>query len=336
MFTREALISPERKMTEKKNYIPAFEIEIRELERTILEDYAKGRVIDRLEPFTQPDGAVIEELIEKLFRVVFPGYFSDHTYRIFNLRNSISNLLEDIAHHLSEQVTTALRSRGESDERSSRSCAERITAVFLSRLPQVREAADSDLSAAFDGDPAAGSREEIIISYPGLYATTVQRLAHALYELDVPLIPRIMAEYAHNRTGIDIHPGAVIGRRFFIDHGTGIVIGETSVIGDNVKIYQGVTLGALSTRAGQRLHGVKRHPTIEDNVTIYAGASILGGETVIGHDSIIGSNAFITRSIEPGTRVSVSNRELRFRNESGEKPSPAREESTGDVWCYTI
>ena len=323
-------------MSEKKTYIPAFEIEIQELERAILEDYGRGRVIDRLELFTQPDGAVIEELIEKLFRVVFPGYFRDHTYRIFNLRNSISNLLEDIAHHLSEQTAIALRSGG-MDEKKVRSEAERITAEFLSRIPEVREAADMDLSAAFDGDPAAGSREEIIISYPGLYATTVQRLAHVLYELNVPLIPRIMAEYAHNRTGIDIHPGARIGSRFFIDHGTGIVIGETSVIGDNVKIYQGVTLGALSTREGQRAHGKKRHPTIENNVTIYAGASILGGDTVIGHDSIIGSNAFITRSVEPGTRVSVSNRELQFRSGgSPAKPEAEPAKSGGDTWCYII
>lgn len=323
-------------MTEKKTYVPAFEIEIQELERTILEDYGRGRVIDRLELFTQPDGAVIEDLIEKLFRVVFPGFFRDHTYRIFNLRNSISNLLEDIAHHLSEQTAIALRFAG-TDEKKAPAEAERITAEFLSKLPEVREAADQDLSAAFDGDPAAGSREEIIISYPGLYATTVQRLAHVLYLENVPLIPRIMTEYAHNKTGIDIHPGASIGRNFFIDHGTGIVIGETTVIGDNVKIYQGVTIGALSTRGGQRLHGQKRHPTIEDNVTIYAGASILGGDTVIGHDSIIGSNAFITRSVEPGTRVSVKNQELQFKNgehaSEKEKPAASREDA---AWCYII
>ncbi len=324
-------------MTDKKTYVPAFEIEIQELEQTILEDYGKGRVIDRLELFTQPDGAVIEELIEKLFRVVFPGYFRDHTYRIFNLRNSISNLLEDIAHHLNEQTAIALRSGGNMDESKARSEAERITAEFLSRLPEVREAADLDLSAAYEGDPAAGSREEIIISYPGLYATTVQRLAHVLYGLGVPLIPRIMTEYAHNKTGIDIHPGASIGRYFFIDHGTGIVIGETTVIGDGVKIYQGVTLGALSTREGQRAHGKKRHPTIENNVTIYAGASILGGETVIGHDTIIGSNAFITRSVEPGTRVSVSNRELQFRSgEKPQKPDGSLKNNDGDAWCYVI
>ena len=170
-----------------------------------------------------------------------------------------------------------------------------------------------DLEAAFDGDPAAYSLDEIIIAYPGLYAITVNRLAHALWTLGVPLIPRIMTEHAHSLTGIDIHPGASIGRYFFIDHGTGIVVGETTVIGDRVKLYQGVTLGALSTRGGQSLRGKRRHPTIEDNVTIYAGASILGGETVIGRGAVIGSNVFITHSIAPDTRVSVRNQELVFK-----------------------
>jgi serine O-acetyltransferase len=152
--------------------------------------------------------------------------------------------------------------------------------------------------------------DEIIVSYPGLRAITVYRFAHELFQLGVPVLPRIMSEYAHGQTGIDIHPGAQIGRHFFIDHGTGIVIGETTVIGDHVKIYQGVTLGGLSTRGGQSLRGRKRHPTIEDNVTIYSGASILGGETVIGHDSVIGGNVFLTKSVAPFTRVSVQNQEL--------------------------
>ncbi|MER2088083.1 MAG: serine O-acetyltransferase EpsC, partial [Rhodococcus sp. (in: high G+C Gram-positive bacteria)] len=159
-----------------------------------------------------------------------------------------------------------------------------------------------DVEALYEGDPAAVSREEVMISYPGFRAITIFRIAHELYLLKAPLIPRIMTEYAHERTGIDIHPGATVGEYFFIDHGTGIVVGETTVIGDHVKLYQGVTLGALSTRGGQKLHGVRRHPKIEDNVTIYAGASILGGETVIGHDSVIGSNVFITHPIAPGTR----------------------------------
>ncbi|MCR5809334.1 MAG: serine O-acetyltransferase [Clostridiales bacterium] len=327
-------------MTEKDNK-PNFALMIQELEESILADYEKERVIDRLELFSQPDGRMIEELIEKLFRVVFPGFFRDYTYRIYNLKNSISNLLEDIADRLNRQIAIALRGNpGEeklTDEEISKE-AERITAEFISRLPEIREYVDMDLSAAYDGDPAAAGKEEIIIAYPGLYATTVNRLAHVLYKLGVPLIPRIMTEYAHSRTGIDIHPGASIGRYFFIDHGTGIVIGETTVIGDNVKIYQGVTIGALSTRGGQRLHGLKRHPTIEDNVTIYAGASILGGDTVIGHDSIIGSNAFITRSVEPGTRVSVRNQELQFKSGSAApqtQPEPEKQDKA-PAWFYVI
>ena len=170
------------------------------------------------------------------------------------------------------------------------------------------------MQASFEGDPAAFSKDEIVLCYPGLLASTVNRLAHELFLLGVPLIPRMMTEYAHSRTGIDIHPGATIGEYFFMDHGTGIVVGETSIIGKHVKVYQGVTIGALSTRGGQRLRGAKRHPTIEDNVTIYAGASILGGETTIGEGSVIGSNVFITSSVKPGTRISVKTQELVIMN----------------------
>ena len=180
-----------------------------------------------------------------------------------------------------------------------------ITHEFFKQLPKIREYVDTDLQACYDGDPAAYSKGEIILSYPGLLATTINRIAHELYLLKVPLIPRMMTEYAHSRTGIDIHPGATIGKYLMIDHGTGIVIGETSIIGEHVKIYQGVTIGGLSTRGGQSLKGVKRHPTIEDNVTIYAGASILGGETVIGEGSVIGANAFITESVPAGSRISM-------------------------------
>ena len=171
----------------------------------------------------------------------------------------------------------------------------------------------TDLQAAYDGDPAATGTTEVIFSYPGLFAITVYRLAHELYMLKVPMIPRIMTEYAHSITGIDIHPGATIGKFFFIDHGTGIVVGETTIIGENVKIYQGVTLGGLSTRGGQKLRGKRRHPTIEDNVTIYANASILGGETVIGQGCIIGASAFITKSVPPCTTVSMKMQELQMK-----------------------
>jgi len=186
--------------------------------------------------------------------------------------------------------------------------------AFFAQIPQVRELVQTDLQAAYDGDPAATGMAEIIFAYPGLFAITVYRLAHILYTLKVPMLPRIMTEHAHSITGIDIHPGATIGKFFFIDHGTGIVIGETSVIGNNVKIYQGVTLGGLSTRGGQSLRGKRRHPTIEDNVTIYANAAILGGDTVIGADSVIGASAFITASIPPSTTVSLKNQELQMKS----------------------
>lgn len=203
------------------------------------------------------------------------------------------------------------------------------------KIPLIREYIDTDVQAAFDGDPAAFNKDEIIFSYPGLYAIMVYRIAHQLHILHVPLIPRIMTEFAHGKTGIDIHPGAEIGKYFFIDHGTGIVIGETTEIGDNVKIYQGVTLGALSTRGGQSLKSKKRHPTIQDNVTIYSGASILGGETVIGKDVVIGGNVFITKSISAGAKVSIKNQELRFNydSSSAEKTNNLDDDES---WFYII
>ena len=290
---------------------------IQSLTELIISDYGRERVIDRLEMFTQPDRQVIEELIGKLLRLVYPGFFRDYSYRIINPRIHLAALIEDVAFHLKKQIGIALRSSSELAEEAADWQAEEITAVFLEKLPEIRDYVETDLQAFYDGDPAASSKEEVIIAYPGFYAITVNRLAHVLYELEVPLIPRIMTESAHSKTGIDIHPGAKIGRYFFIDHGTGIVVGETTVIGEHVKIYQGVTLGALSTRGGQKLHGKRRHPTIEDNVTIYAGASILGGETVIGHDSVIGSNVFITYPIAPNTRVSIKSQELLYK--SGEE-----------------
>lgn len=301
----------------------------------ILNDYAGGRVIDQLELFTQPDRQVIEELIEKLLRLVYPGFYRDHTYHIYTLRNNLSTLIEDVAYHLNQQIYIVLRNGAPSREAEAKSRAERMAERFLAMLPEIRAYVETDLQAAYDGDPAASSKAEVIIAYPGMYAITVNRLAHALYQMEVPLIPRIMTEIAHNRTGIDIHPGATIGKYFFIDHGTGIVVGETTVIGENVKLYQGVTLGALSTRGGQKLRGKRRHPKIEDNVTIYAGASILGGETVIGHDSVIGSNVFITHPIPPGTRVSIKTQELIYKNGSGYVSQP---DVPGDdpVWYYTI
>ena len=189
---------------------------------------------------------------------------------------------------------------------------------MVTKLPQIARQVQMDLEATFDGDPAAGSREEILFSYPGLFAILVYRVAHELYRLHIPILPRMMSEYAHSHTGIDIHPGAQIGDYFFIDHGTGIVVGETTVIGDRVKLYQGVTLGALSTRDGHHSLPGKRHPTVEDDVTIYSGASILGGDTVIGRGSVVGGNAFLTSSVQKDTRVVIHAPETVFKSRRNE------------------
>ena len=246
--------------------------------------------------------------------------------------------LEDVMYTLSKQISIVLKYLPEHENKSDDELlteAEQLTLKFLDRLTEIRRLINTDLEAAYDGDPAAFNKPEIVFSYPGLFAILVSRIAHELYLLNVPLIPRIMTEYAHTQTGIDIHPGATIGEYFFIDHGTGIVVGETSVIGNNVKIYQGVTIGALSTREGQKLHGTRRHPTIEDNVTIYAGASILGGNTVIGRNSVIGSNVFITTSIPPDTRVSIKTQELLMKSGSRKRMS-SEELVQDDKWCYEI
>ena len=279
---------------------------------TILEDYGCNRDIDRMELFRQPDKDVVIDIIEKLRRIVFPGYFRDKTYRIYNARHNLSMLIEDVTYNLNRQIALVLQGKGE-EEAAALNRAQDICLEFLRRIPGVRAMVQTDLQAAYDGDPAATGMTEVIFSYPGLYAITVYRLAHELYTLKGPMSPRIMTEHAHSVTGIDIHPGASIGKYFFIDHGTGIVVGETTVIGENVKIYQGVTLGGLSTRGGQNLRGKRRHPTIEDNVTIYANASILGGETVIGQGCVIGSSAFITKSVPPCTTVSLKSQELQMK-----------------------
>jgi len=280
----------------------------------LLRDYQGGRAIDRIADSREPDRDVIVRVIAELFRIVYPGYYRDPnmTQRIFNMDAVISTVADDILINLSEQIEIALRYTEDYHQKAAadvREESQKIAIEFIRRIPRVREYLDTDVQAILEGDPAAYSKSEIILSYPGLYAITVYRLAHELFLLKVPMIPRIMTEHAHSKTGVDIHPGATIGKYFMIDHATGIVVGETTIIGEHVKIYQGVTIGALSTRAGQGLHGKKRHPTIEDNVTIYSGATILGGETVIGHDVVIGGNCFITASIAPNSRVNVKNQE---------------------------
>lgn len=304
---------------------------------SMLSDYQNGRTIDEVHSFDRPDRNVIIGIINQLKSIVFPGYFRNSPYKVYTIRNNVTMLLEDVTYNLIRQITLVLRYLPEyrDEETEVRELrAEQIVFAFFEKIPKIREYIETDVQAAFDGDPAAFNKEEIIFSYPGLYAIFVNRIAHELFLLGVPLIPRIMTEYAHSQTGIDIHPGATIGKYFFIDHGTGIVIGETTVIGENVKVYQGVTLGALSTRGGQKLKNKKRHPTIEDNVTIYSGASILGGETVIGKNVVIGGNAFITHSVDPGAKVSIKNQELRFNYDSSAPVENAQ--VLDDSWFYVI
>ncbi|MBP3753770.1 MAG: serine acetyltransferase [Lachnospiraceae bacterium] len=282
-------------------------LDIENVVSTILADYKEDRIINKTDVSDQPDSDSVIEILSKLFKMIFPGYIREKSYKFYNLNSRLTVLTEDIIYNLKKQIAISLIQKPEYSGASYEdraAVAEELTGKFMLRIPHIREYVDTDVQAFFEGDPAAYNHSEIILCYPGLRAIVTARIAHELFVLGVPLIPRMMTEHAHSRTGIDIHPGATIGKYFFIDHGTGIVVGETTIIGDYVKIYQGVTIGALSTRGGQTLRGVKRHPTIEDRVTIYAGASILGGETVIGHDAIIGSNTFITESVEPGARVS--------------------------------
>lgn len=256
-----------------------------------------------------PNKTIVCEIIYKMQHILFPEYFG------LNTEYSLGAAIEEISRNLEGLISHA------------------VTPKFLQKIPHIREYLISDVEAAYEGDPAAYSKAEIVISYPGIFAVTVQRIAHELFLLEVPLIPRMMTEYAHGITGIDIHPGASIGKYFFMDHGTGIVIGETSIIGNHVKIYQGVTLGALSTRGGQLLKGIKRHPTIEDYVTIYSGASILGGNTVIGENTVIGSNAFVTKSVPDKTKVSVTNPALQFKNNGKVE---VMEFTQDEFWDYVI
>lgn len=314
------------------------EEKINKLIKKLMCDYECGRTIDEVKTFDHPDEEVVIEIIGSLRKILFPGYYRNKSYRVYTVRNNVSMLTEDVAFKLINQIRIVLRydeKYENADESVISERAEEITFEFLGKLPKIREYVETDVQAAFDGDPAAYNKDEIIYSYPGLYAIIVNRLAHELFLLGVPLIPRIMTEHAHSKTGIDIHPGASIGRYFFIDHGTGIVIGETTTIGDNVKVYQGVTLGALSTRGGQSLKNKKRHPTIEDNVTIYSGASILGGQTVVGRNAVIGGNAFITSSVPEGAKVSIGNQELRYNFDSKQK-NESEELKQDDSWYYII
>ena len=277
-------------------------------------------------------------IIELLRRIVFPGFFDTRRITTDNVRYHIGELLAEVDEALYDQVRQAMRYGQNIKDVKDEHCggddcdqlARHATDAMLAYLPELRHAISLDVQAAFDGDPAAKGTDEAVFCYPGIDAIFTHRVAHKLYTLGVPMLPRIMSEYAHNETGVDIHPGATIGESFFIDHATGVVIGETCIIGDRVKVYQGVTLGALSTKGGQSWRGRKRHPTIEDDVTIYAGATILGGDTVIGARSTIAGSVFVTSSVPPDHTVVADLPTPKVKARRGaKKPSPDQDLGSG-------
>lgn len=289
------------------------------LDKTIDELLQLRRSLASLEHVSQvtiPSFKVAKGLIKLTQQLLFPGFFSSRPVTELNIEHHIGQVLYEFFELMSREVATAIRHDCRRYNHDCSDCHERgrlIALEVVERLPHLREILATDVAATMEGDPAAGDHyDQIIFCYPGLFATMVQRVAHELYRRQVPFLPRIMTEYAHGKTGIDIHPGAEIGPSFFIDHGTGVVVGETTRIGAGVRLYQGVTLGALSLPrdAGAKLQGVKRHPTLEDRVTVYAGATILGGETVIGAGSVIGGNVWLTESVPAGTKVLIKNPEL--------------------------
>ena len=279
--------------------------------KAMAQTYTTGSVPLYGKKLRLPDRQAVILLIKDIRRLIFPAYYGEAALMSLAPEDYAALLLERIEKQLFRQIALTLP-EGQEDRAAD------LAAEMVAKLPQIAQKVQMDLEATFDGDPAAASREEILFSYPGLFAILVYRVAHELYHLQIPILPRMMSEYAHSHTGIDIHPGAQIGDYFFIDHGTGIVVGETTGIGDRVKLYQGVTLGALSTRDGHRSRAGQRHPTVEDDVTIYSGASILGGETVIGRGSVVGGNAFLTDSVREDTRVVIHAPETVFKSRRNE------------------
>ena len=279
--------------------------------KAMAQTYTTGSVPLYGKKLRLPDRQAVILLIKDIRRLIFPAYYGEAALMSLAPEDYAALLLERIEKQLFRQIALTLP-EGQEDRAAD------LAAEMVAKLPQIAQKVQMDLEATFDGDPAAASREEILFSYPGLFAILVYRVAHELYHLQIPILPRMMSEYAHSHTGIDIHPGAQIGDYFFIDHGTGIVVGETTIIGDRVKLYQGVTLGALSTRDGHRSRAGQRHPTVEDDVTIYSGASILGGETVIGRGSVVGGNAFLTDSVREDTQVVIHAPETVFKSRRNE------------------
>lgn len=275
---------------------------ILDVAKQLTSNYEKQEVASAAMKTKLPDVEVVYSMIDDLRKLTFPGHFGTEKY--LSKEAFAEGVLLSLYEKMKSQMKVIL---------SDKQKAEELTTRFMEAIPRVQELLAKDVEAQLAGDPAANSTSEVILAYPGLFTIFVYRYAHVLYELEVPMLPRIMSEYAHGKTGIDINPGATIGEYFFIDHGTGVVIGETAIIGNGVKIYQGVTIGALSTRKGQALSGVKRHPTIEDNVIIYANATILGGNTVVGEGATVAGNTFVTESVPAGAKVSAMHPELNVR-----------------------
>jgi serine O-acetyltransferase len=282
---------------------------LQEVVEAVLKSYEAHGQLSHLEGGNLPSREVIWGVVEDLLRLLFPGFLEEGLCPHDEIAPRTTERISSLERRLKREIEKGLRFLPDASladaDRGQR--ARRIALEFLRQIPAVRDLVATDIAAAYEGDPAAKSGDEIIVAYPGLQAIAVHRMAHLLYLEHVPLVPRVMTEYAHSRTGIDIHPGAKIGKRFFIDHGTGVVIGETCTIGDNVKVYQGVTLGARSfpkDESGRVVKGIKRHPDIEDNVTLYSGATILGNIR-IGRGSVIGGNVWLLQSVPPQTRIAV-------------------------------
>ncbi len=291
---------------------------VTQLTNELIASYARAGGINHLDGKNLPSKRAITNLTMDLLRLLFPGFFDEKLIHSSEIKAETAAQLDTVIGSLEDEIRKSLEYNPPADlaKKDISSAAHALTLDFLGQLPRVREILQTDVQAAFEGDPAALSKEEIIVAYPFIEAIAVQRLAHELYQKNVPLIPRIMAEWAHARTGLDLHPGAKIGTHFFVDHCTGTVVGETATIGNHVKMYHGVTLGAKSTAGGQQLRGKKRHPTIEDRVTIYPGATILGGETIIGAGSTIGGNVFIMDSVAPNSLVIYDGLDMRVLNKA--------------------
>ena len=296
-------------------------VKITELTDQLIASYATVGGINHRDGSNLPSKSGTVGITTDLLQLLFPGFFDNKVTHSSEIKMETALLMDSIAGRLEDEIIKGISHNPPNNtaEKPPRIAAKELTLQFLSELPALREILTTDVDAAFDGDPAAKSKEEIIVSYPYLEAISVQRMAHVLYETGVALLPRIMTEWAHARTGMDLHPGATIGHHFFIDHGTGCVIGETCEIGNHVKLYHGVTLGARSTSGGQQLRGIKRHPTIEDHVTIYPGATILGGETIIGTHSTIGGNVFIMDSVKPNSLVIYDGLDMRVLDKQEKK-----------------